>query len=165
MKNLFISLIAFSVLFILGCEQNQSTEPDVINESGSKPGALKKTIFDEIVAANQPFMEAFNNQDAEGMGAAYTQDAQLLPPNADFVIGNQAVQDFWGFLFSLGFDGVILETIEVTGTGSLANEVGLFTLYLNGQVFDSGKYIVVWKKVAGKWYLYRDIWNSNNPAQ
>jgi ketosteroid isomerase-like protein len=165
MKKLFISLFVFSILFVIGCEQNQSTEVDEASRNSSQPGTLQKTIFDEIVAANQPFMEAFNNQNAEGMGAAYTQDAQLLPPNGDFVIGNQAVQDFWGFLFSLGFDGVILETLEVTGTGNTANEVGLFTLYLNGQFFDNGKYIVVWKKVAGKWYLHRDIWNSSNPTQ
>lgn len=165
MKKLFISFFVFSILFLLGCEQNQSTEPGNHSQNSSTPGTLSKTIFDEIVAANQPFMEAFSNQDAEAMGAAYTQDSQLLPPNGDFVNGRQAVADFWGFLFSLGFDGVILETLEVTGTGSLANEVGLFTLFNNGQVFDSGKYVVVWKKVQGKWYLHRDIWNSSNPAQ
>lgn len=165
MKKVFISLFVFSILILLGCGQNHSTETDEVSQNSSQPGILQKPIFDEIVAANQPFMEAFGNQDAEAMGAAYTQDAQLLPPNGDFVNGREAVADFWGFLFSLGFDGVILETIEVTGTGSLANEVGLFTLFNNGQVFDTGKYIVVWKKVQGKWYLHRDIWNSSNPAQ
>jgi ketosteroid isomerase-like protein len=163
MKKILIPLTVFAML-LLGCEQNQSTEPESFGENNSGSGTLQKSVFDKIVEANEIFMDAFNNQDAEAMGVAYTQDAQLLPPNGDFVNGREAVADFWGFLFNLGFDGVILETLEVHGNGNIVSEVGLFTLYLNGQFFDNGKYIVVWKKVQGKWYLHRDIWNSSNPA-
>lgn len=75
---------------------------------------MKKLFFSLVVfSVLLNFMTAFSNQDAEAMGALYTQDAQLLPPNGDFQTGNQAVKDFWGFLFSLGFDGVILETLEL----------------------------------------------------
>lgn len=165
MKNVVISLFVFSILFVLGCEQNQSTEPESFSQNNTTSGTLQKSVFDKIVEANGNFMTAFGNQDAEAMAALYTQDAQLLPPNGDFQIGNTAVEAFWGSLFNAGFDGVILETLEVHGNGTLVSEVGLFTLFLNGQFFDNGKYIVVWKKVNGKWYLHRDIWNSNNPAQ
>jgi uncharacterized protein (TIGR02246 family) len=149
---------------MLACEQNQSIEPESFSQSNTSSGTLQKSVFDKIVEANGNFMAAFENQDAEAMAALYTEDAQLLPPNGDFQIGNAAVEAFWGSLFTAGFDGVILETLEVHGNGTLVSEVGLFTLYLNGQYFDNGKYIVVWKKVNGKWYLHRDIWNSNNPA-
>jgi ketosteroid isomerase-like protein len=165
MKNLFFSLFVLSILFVLGCEQNQSTEPESFQQNNPQTGSLQKTIYENIAARNEQLSAAFNNQDAEAMAALYTLDAQLLPPNFDLVDGRSAIETFWGTLFNLGFDGVILETLEVTGTGSLANEVGLFTLFLNGQVFDNGKYVVIWKKVAGKWYLHRDIWNSSNPAQ
>lgn len=164
MKKVFIPLFVFSILFIFACEQNQSTEPESFAENNSGTGTLQKNVFDKIVEANGNFMAAFSAQDAEAMGALYTADAQLLPPNGDFQTGNAAVEAFWSSLFTAGFDGVVLETLEVHGNGTLVSEVGLFTLYLNGQFFDNGKYIVVWKKVNGNWYLHRDIWNSSNPA-
>jgi len=33
-----------------------------------------------------------------------------------------------------------------------------------GRVLGKGKYIVVWKRVAGQWKLHRDIFNSNAPV-
>jgi ketosteroid isomerase-like protein len=165
MKKMFIPLTVFAMLLLLGCEQHQSSEPELIEQSSAISGTLQKSVFDKIVEANGNFMAAFSAQDDEAMAALYTQDAQLLPPNGDFQTGNAAVKAFWGSLFTAGFDGVILETLEVHGHGNIVSEVGLFTLFLNGQNFDNGKYIVVWKKVQGKWYLHRDIWNSSNPAQ
>ena len=32
------------------------------------------------------------------------------------------------------------------------------------QAIDAGKDLVVWKNEHGAWRLYRDIWNSNQPA-
>ncbi len=165
MKTLLLSLFVFSFLFVIGCQQNQTTEPGTVQQNNSGSGVLQKTVYDKIVAANQNFMDAFSAQDAEAMASLYTQDAQLMPPNGDFQTGSAAIEAFWGSLFTAGFNGVVLETIEVHGNGNVVSEVGLFTLYLNGQFFDNGKYIVVWEKVNGKWYLHRDCWNSNNPAQ
>jgi hypothetical protein len=31
-------------------------------------------------------------------------------------------------------------------------------------VTDTGKYLVHWKQVGGKWLLANDIWNSDLPA-
>jgi ketosteroid isomerase-like protein len=31
-------------------------------------------------------------------------------------------------------------------------------------VIDTGKYVVVWKRVGGRWKLLRDIWNTSRPA-
>jgi ketosteroid isomerase-like protein len=60
---------------------------------------------------------------------------------------------------------VKLETVEVAGDGNTAYEVGQFTLQgAEGQVFDAGKYVVIWKQEAGQWKIHRDIWNSSRPA-
>ena len=32
------------------------------------------------------------------------------------------------------------------------------------QVVDNGKYIVIWKKVDGKWLLHLDIYNTSMPG-
>ncbi len=119
-----------------------------------------------IVAANEQFMIAFKSGDATAMAALYTEDAQLLPPNSDLVSGKQAVQVFWTTVFDMGIETAALETSEVEGVGDTAYEVGKYTLFIAGeQVADSGKYVVIWKRVNGQWKLYRDIWNTSVPAQ
>ena len=165
MKKVFIPLFVFSFLFVLGCEQSQSTEPVTTMQNNSTSGVLQKQVFDKVVEAHQNLVDVFATQDAEAMAALYTQDARLMPPNSDFITGNAAVGAFWGSMFDAGFDGLTIETLEVYGNGNNAAEVGLWTLFINGEKIDNGKFIVVWKKVQGKWYVHRDCFNSNNPAQ
>jgi len=121
---------------------------------------------DAIVAANEQFMTAFSNSDDAALAALYTEDAQLMPSNSDFVSGNEAVQAFWKSVFDMGIKKAKLETLEVEGMGDTAYEVGEYTLFTEGeQVADSGKYVVIWKMVNGQWKLHRDIWNTSMPAQ
>jgi ketosteroid isomerase-like protein len=122
-------------------------------------------IRSAIMAANEKFMTTFIRGDAAGIAALYTEGGQLLPPNSDFIAGKQAIQAFWEGAMNMGIKAARLETIEVEGHGNTANEVGKFTLQgAAGQVLDTGKYVVIWKREAGQWKLYRDIWNSSKPA-
>jgi ketosteroid isomerase-like protein len=46
-----------------------------------------------------------------------------------------------------------------------AIELGKYTLVLKDRrVADAGKYLVVWKQQGGAWKLYRDVWNTSQPA-
>jgi uncharacterized protein (TIGR02246 family) len=120
---------------------------------------------EDIVAAVQVFLDAFNQGDAAGVATQYTDDAQLMPPNSDIVFGKQAIQDFWQGVFNTGIKSAILETVEVGGSADIAYETGTYTMLVEGgQEIDRGKYIIVWKNEAGQWKLYRDIWNSSIPA-
>jgi ketosteroid isomerase-like protein len=48
--------------------------------------------------------------------------------------------------------------------GDTAVEVGRYTLSgEGGQVLDTGKYVVIWKKEDDAWRYHRDIWNSSMP--
>ena len=165
MIKVFIPLFVFSFLFALGCEQSQATEPATTTQNNSGSGVLQKPVFDKIVEAHQNIVNVFATHDADAMAALYTQDAKLMPPNGDFIEGNAAVGAFWGSMFDAGFDGLTIETLEVYGNGNNVAEVGLWTLTLNGEEVDNGKFIVIWKKLQGKWYVHRDCFNSNNPAQ
>ena len=126
---------------------------------------MAQEIRDAIVAANETFMTAFSRGDAASIAAAYTERGQILPPNSDVIAGRQGIQTFWQGVMNMGLKGVKLETVEVEGYGSAANEVGRYTLQgEGGQVVDTGKYVVIWKLEAGQWKLHRDIWNSSRPA-
>jgi ketosteroid isomerase-like protein len=118
-----------------------------------------------LSGANEKFMTAFRQGDAAGCAACYTEEGQLLPPNSDVIAGKPAIQTFWQGAMNLGIRAVTLETVEVEDLGNTANEVGKYTLQgVEGQVLDTGKYVVIWKQEAGQWKLHWDIWNSSRPT-
>ena len=122
-------------------------------------------IRSDILACNKHFMEAFGCGDAAGLANLYTVGGQLLPPNSDVVAGRDAIRAFWQGAMDLGLREAALETVEVAGAGDTVLEVGRYTLRTaDGQVADTGKYMVAWKTEDGGWKLHRDIWNTSHPT-
>jgi uncharacterized protein (TIGR02246 family) len=118
-----------------------------------------------IAAANEKFMAAVKRGDAAGLAALYTENGQVLPPNADFVNGKPAVRVFWQAVMDMGIKEAKMEIGEVEGHGDTAIEVSTITLMgEGGQVLDKAKYMVVWKQQEGQWKIHRDIFNSSMPA-
>ncbi len=122
------------------------------------------TVRDKVLAGNQKFMAAFSQQNAAGVAKLYTKAGQLLPPGRDAVAGRPAIQAFWQGAMDAGLAQAQLETIEVEACRQTAIELGKYTLLTSsGQIADTGKYLVIWKREAGAWRLHRDIWNSSQP--
>lgn len=118
-----------------------------------------------IQAANDAFMSAWSQKDAAAVAASYTADAQLLPPNSDFVTGREAIQTFWQGVMDMGVASLTLTTIEAMSVDSLAYEEGRFALAgEDGSSIDEGKYIVIWHLTPDGWRMYRDVWNSSRPS-
>ncbi len=98
----------------------------------------------------------------------YTPDGLFMPPNAPQSEGREAIAEAWPGLLALpGFALTWRPTlIEVSASGDLAYDVGTYWLGFNtdaGRVNVEGKYVVVWKKLDGKWKAAADIFNSNLP--
>ena len=124
-----------------------------------------KEVRDAIVAASRGFVAAFDKGDAAGVAALYAEEGQILPPNAGFMKGREAIQAFWQGAMDMGIASAKLETLEVEGHGDTAIEVGKYKLHAqDGQELDAGKFIVIWKQEGGQWKLHRDIFNSSKPA-
>jgi uncharacterized protein (TIGR02246 family) len=122
-------------------------------------------VREAIAAADDKFMATFNRGDAAGIAALYTEQGQLLPPNADFMIGQQAIQAFWQGAMDMGIATAKIEIREVEGHGDTAIEVSTYSLHAqDGTELDAGKFIVIWKREKGEWKLHRDIFNSSKPA-
>jgi uncharacterized protein (TIGR02246 family) len=118
-----------------------------------------------IDAANHQFMDAFARGDAGAIATLYAEDGQLLPPGNQPVQGRTAIEKLWRGLLSLPVKGFQLTTTELIAHDDDAVEVGRYAIIGNdGRELDSGKYIVLWKRGAAGWRLYRDIWNSNAPV-
>ncbi len=113
-------------------------------------------------SANDNFESAFAQGDSARLANFYTDNAMLLPTEADFVKGKKAIGDFWQGAMDTGIKGIKLEILEVEQHGDSAIDIGLYTLRgEDDQILDEGKYLVVWKNEGGSRKLDRDMWNSS----
>lgn len=114
-----------------------------------------------IRKAEAAFAAAWNAGDAAALGALYTEDAVAMPPGSEPVEGRAAIQA----LMEAGVESgsqMAFTTIEVSAGDGWAVEVGSYVqTAADGSHADHGRYIVVWKNVAGKWLMHRDMWNSS----
>lgn len=120
---------------------------------------------DAIEAANERFMEAFGEGDAEAIAALYTNDAVLLAPHHEPLKGREAVADYMRGAIEQGLTELDLETTEVMQHGDMAVEVGEYALFAGDRRADQGKYLVVWKHDEDTWMLHRDMMNTSTPQQ
>lgn len=122
-------------------------------------------IREAIESADEVFMETFRKGDAAGLATLYTEEGQLMPPNAGFQIGRQAIQAFWQAAMDAGIKEARIRIREVEAHGDTAIEVSDYTLHGEGGAeLDAGKFIVIWKREDGRWRLHRDIFNSSKAA-
>ncbi len=119
-------------------------------------------IKGQIEAANTVFCAAFAASDETAVTACYTPGAQVFPTGMDIVSGTIAIEAFWKGVMGGPAKALTLITTEVEQHGDTAIEVGRAEfLGASGQLLDTAKYIVIWKRVGDKWKLHRDIFNSN----
>ena len=114
-----------------------------------------------IQTANRAFAAAFNKGDTAALAQMYTEQATILPSGAEMAQGRPAIQKFWQAASASGLKNMVLTVASVEPLGATAlREIGRFSFDTpSGKA--EGKYLVVWKKPAGKWLLDADIWNMN----
>ena len=158
MKHLLMPLSMLALLSVSCNHIEKKAEQDAAASQTFSLAAAK----DSIVAANADFAKAMNSGDSAGLVAMYTSDAKIMAANMPTFSGTAAITSFAGEAIRGGMNNFKLETTEVYGNDELLTEVGTYTLSFGTQQ-DKGKYIVIWKKEGGKWKLFRDIFNSDNP--
>jgi uncharacterized protein (TIGR02246 family) len=120
----------------------------------------------EIAAVNRAFEEGVRKGDVERLAQLYTPDAIALPPDGPVVRGREAIKAMWsGAIRDLALRDVALDTLDLEVGADTACEVGEARLTLepasSAPTTARMKYVVVWKKAAGRWQLHRDIWNAH----
>lgn len=138
----------------------------LLASAGCAPGPVPEAFPQDVADG---WIERYTAHDAAGVAALYTEDAQLLPPDAEIVSGRAAIQEFIERTNPPGSAALEIATVETLVFGDYAYRQGSFRLNGganaqvsgNGQV--SGKFIELWKKTDGKWLIHRDIWSANAP--
>ena len=114
-----------------------------------------------IEAAEREYDAAYAKGDIKALGALYTPDAQILPPDGDVVRGRPAIEKALALELAPGGRKMSSKTLEVEGQGDWVYETGTYILTGNaGKVEEEGKYIVIWKRFDGRWRIFREIYNS-----
>lgn len=149
------SELILSLLLLASC-QPASQAPSELSTSDRE--AIRETIAANVRTALAG--------DAEGFAALYTDDAMLLPPGADPVVGRDNIRALFEAMSVSEFTS---ELVEVEGRGDLAfgrgNHSWVFTVgEASEAVNESGKWVAVWKRQPnGSWLIWRDIWNNDPP--
>lgn len=112
---------------------------------------------------------AFNARDPVALAALYTEDAVLMPPNEPPVRGNAAIRVWFDqALPRLG--AIRLDPTSTRVERDLAVQVGTFQITLgtaSGGAVEvgerAGKYVLILTRAEGRWAIFADLWNLDQP--
>jgi len=117
-----------------------------------------------IAESNARYFQSFVKNDSSIFINSYAEDACILAPNATPFCGRDAIAKF----FRAGYNDYGLRngkfiTTNVYGDGKeYVTEEGLWqSINAKGELFDDGKFLVLWKKTSKGWKMYRDSFSSN----
>jgi uncharacterized protein (TIGR02246 family) len=115
------------------------------------------------------WLQLVKARDAAGIAELYAEDGAVMPPNAPIGKGRAAIQQTWASMMQTpGFALTIApEQIVVSASGDMALDRGTYGLTIapNGtRQTDTGKYVVVWRKIGNEWKAAADIFNSDRSA-
>lgn len=117
-----------------------------------------------IAESNSIYFQAFVKGDPALFVNRYAEDCCIMPPDSPALCGRQAALEF----FRLAYDQIKLRngkfiTTQIYGAGEdYVVEEGLWQSFdANNVMFDDGKFLVLWKKTAGGWKMFRDSFSSN----
>lgn len=117
----------------------------------------------ELEGTAEAFSEAWSSGGAEALGAQYTEDALLFPPNTPLIKGREAIAEFFEAGKTPGAT-LWLKDAESSVTGDNAFKWGHYKVKIaDGTVVDKGRYMETRKKVDGAWLIDRDIYSSALP--
>ncbi len=115
-------------------------------------------------------MAAEAAQDVDAAIAFWAEDAIVQPAGAPQIRGLEAIAGLYRQLFESGqlkeFSGTTSH-LTVSQGGDLAYEYGINRMVLagpEGDLLDVGKYLLVWKKVDGEWFIVALSFTSDAPA-
>ena len=159
-----ITVLIFGAALLAGCNETSDARRDQTAEA-------KSTASDEqaIGTANARWLELISKKDAAGIGQLYAEDGVALPPNFKAVVGREAISQWWAsqmktpdFTMTFGTDQLVLST-----AGDMALDRGWYRFSAqgpSGPIKDTGKYVVVWRKIDGEWKVAADIFNTDLSA-
>ena len=155
------------LIVLSGCMKPET--PEQAQARMSREVAAARPTFDAVARSWERYTAA-NQPDSIAM--LFTEQGEQLPPNAPPTVGRPAIQAFQAQQMSQGQTSISISTDEVLVNGPLAVSRGAYTLEVKPgahsppgmkAIADTGKYLIHWHQVGGKWLIADVAWNSNIP--
>jgi ketosteroid isomerase-like protein len=135
------------------------------------PPTIKGAGADEkaIREADEAWSTAAAAKDVDKTVAFYSEDAVVMPPNAERAASKEAIRKIWKDMLTDAKVSWKATKVEVAKSGDIGFAIGTYEVTMNDVVTgkpinDHGKYVEVWEKqVDGSWKCGADIFNSDIP--
>jgi ketosteroid isomerase-like protein len=114
--------------------------------------------------------KAATAKDVDKTISFYSDDANVLPPNATIVTTKAGIRKTWKELMDLPGFAISwkADKVEVAKSGEIGFVSGTYEVTFNDAsgkpTVEHGKYVEVFEKKSGSWKCGVDIWNSDAPA-
>jgi ketosteroid isomerase-like protein len=156
-------LACFCLLVISASSCYTGPEGSATEAKTGSPVFDKQKASAFIDSINAKFTEQVRNGDSVALAAHYSTDAELLFANSEPIKGKD-ILSAWGSIIRMGVKEFTFTTTDITGSGDLLVETGMYEMKTaDKKLVDKGKYVVVWKQQDGEWKLFRDIGNTSLP--
>ena len=160
-KSDLLSIMVFSLVgllcFAFACQKKAEPKAGIVADVET----IKKLSYE--------YGATITAGDLEGFLDLFTDDAILMPPNGQMIIGKEKIRPLVQAIFKAVKETELEEITtpsEIEIFGDWAFDLGITTFKSRGKPLENtNKYIRIWQKLAnGSWKLARVIWNSNNSA-
>ena len=147
-----------AVALLCGATAAQGAGQGQSRGAGSIDAAIARVADD--------YVKATLAGDAKAVAALYTEDAIEMPPNQPMVKGRAAIQQYYEKVFGgMKMARFTLTHIETRAVGDSGYDVGTYQQNLTPQggtaLDETGKYVVILKRVGGAWKVAHAIYNSD----
>jgi ketosteroid isomerase-like protein len=118
-----------------------------------------------IAESNASYFESFVKNDSSIFINSYAENACILAPNVPAACGHEAFAKFFRSAYQdYGLRNGKFITTNVYGDGKeYVTEEGFWQSFnAKGELFDDGKFLVLWKKTKSGWKMFRDSFSSNH---
>jgi len=125
------------------------------------PASAQQKAKAQLMVRSSEWTAAFNRGDAEAVARLYAQDALMMAPGAEPVMGRDGIQAMLAGMAESGVQ-LQLEILDVMSEGYLAVVNGKYVMTsAEGEHVDHGPYVEVWWSKDGVWSIHKDIFNSS----
>ena len=161
-------LLSVAAMMLTACQAGEKSASDVAEVNSTTAvdtGADEQAIRGQVAR----WLHLVKAKDAAGIAGLYAEDGAVMPPNAPIGKGRTAIQQTWTSMMQTpGFDlSIVPDEIIVSSLGDMALDRGTYSLTIapgGTEQTDTGKYVVVWRKIDREWRAAADIFNSDLPA-
>ena len=137
-------------------------------EAAVEEAPMAAVTLEEMSAIADDFEAAIAAGDAAALLALHTGDSVRMPPNAEAIVGGEAILAAFEAMFLEQEMELSVTTEDVVGLGDHAVAWGTYVVTFpveeDDPLQESGKWMNLLEKQAdGTWKIARHIWNTNGP--